>query len=233
MSDIHACLAPFEEALYKVTEHLEEDDTMLLLLGDYVHGGEDGRKVLDKIMQLQDRYGSDKVMALLGNHEEWVIEGSSTIDSMTGYSYSSYYDDNEHDYDEGDDDYYISWMSSLPRYYTEGNTIFVHAGIDEDMGNMWEWETSDDTYTSKYPAETGKIEGLDMKVVAGHVYTSEISGDSTFNDIYYDGESHIYIDGNVLSTGVIPVLMVDTDTDSYYRVTEGGCWPLMEYNECE
>ena len=29
----------------------------------------------------------------------------------------------------------------------------------------------------------------------------------------------------------IPVLMVDTDTDSYYRITDGGCWPLMEYGE--
>lgn len=56
-------------------------------------------------------------------------------------------------------------------------------------------------------------------------------GDSTFNDIYYDGENHIYIDGDVLSTGVIPVLMVDTDTDSYYRITNGGCWPLTEYEE--
>ena len=51
----------------------------------------------------------------------------------------------------------------------EENTIFVHAGIDEEAGDMWEWETSEDVFTSKYPAETGKIEGLDMKVVAGHV----------------------------------------------------------------
>jgi len=196
---------------------------MLLLLGDYVHGGDSGRGVLDKIMHLQEQYGNDKVMALMGNHEDMVISGESTIDSM--YVSMQWYDN------ENADDLYISWLSSLPRYYTEGNTIFVHAGIDETVGDMWEWETSDDIYTAKYPAETGRIEGLDMKVVAGHVYTSEISGDSTFNDIYYDGENHIYIDGDVLSTGVIPVLMVDTDTDSYYRITDGGCWLLTEYEE--
>lgn len=50
MSDIHACLASFEEALSKVTDHLGDEDTMLLLLGDYIHGGEDGRKVIDRIM---------------------------------------------------------------------------------------------------------------------------------------------------------------------------------------
>ena len=71
----------------------------------------------------------------------------------------------------------------------------MHAGIDESTGSMWEWETSDDIYTSKYPAETGKIDGLDMKVVAGHIYTSEIADNPRFNDIYYDGENLIYIDG--------------------------------------
>ena len=230
MSDIHACLESFEAALENVICHLDEDDTMLLLLGDYVHGGDSGRGVLDKIMHLQEQYGNDKVMALMGNHEEGdllarehYIKGNlrlvlSIIQRFSGSN-------------ENADDLYISWLSSLPRYYTEGNTIFVHAGIDETVGDMWEWETSDDIYTSKYPAETGRIEGLDMKVVAGHVYTSEISGDSTFNDIYYDGENHIYIDGDVLSTGVIPVLMVDTDTDSYYRITDGGCWLLTEYEE--
>ena len=70
MSDIHACLASFEEALSKVTDHLGDEDTMLLLLGDYIHGGEDGRKVIDRIMQLQDNYGYEKVIALMGNHEE-------------------------------------------------------------------------------------------------------------------------------------------------------------------
>ena len=36
MSDIHACLESFEAALENVICHLDEDDTMLLLLGDYV-----------------------------------------------------------------------------------------------------------------------------------------------------------------------------------------------------
>ena len=46
MSDIHGCLAAFEEALDLFEEHLEEKDTRLLLLGDYIHGGEDNYGVL-------------------------------------------------------------------------------------------------------------------------------------------------------------------------------------------
>ena len=224
MSDIHGCLAEFEQALSLVMEHLEEEDTMLILLGDYVHGGENNRGVLDKIMKLQREYGSDKVVALMGNHDEWVVDGTSTIDFMIG-SRDRYY------VDDGSDDKYIHWISKLPTHHVEGNTIFVHAGIDEDSGDLWEWGTSDDIFTSKYPAEVGQIPGLDMKVVAGHVGTAEISGDPRYHDIYYDGASHYYIDGTVLDSGIIPVLMVDTEQDKYYRVTESGVWLILPYDE--
>ena len=116
------------------------------------------------------------------------------------------------------------------RYHVEGNTIFVHAGIDEDSGNAWEYCTEDYIFTEQYPHRLGKIHGLDKKVVAGHVHTNTISGDRRFNDIYYDGASHYYIDGDVLSTGDINVLMVDTDTDKYYKVTENYNIPIEPYD---
>lgn len=83
----------------------------------------------------------------------------------------------------------IRWIENLPRYFTKGKTIFVHAGIEEDAGDMWEWLTGDETFVGKYPAETGKIKNLEMKVVAGHIGTTEISGDPKFHNIYYDGAS--------------------------------------------
>ena len=221
ISDIHGCLGEFEEALSLVEEHLEEDDVRLILLGDYIHGGADNRGVLDKIIALQHRYGAD-----MGNHEEFVLQGDSDIDHLM--IRTIWKDDNGGD-DDGEDDKYIRWMENLPRYYTEGNTIFVHAGIDEEAGDLWEWGTSEELFTGKYPAETGQIEGLEMKVVAGHVGTAEISGDPGFHDIYYDGASHYYIDGTVLESGRIPVLKVDTETDQYYRVTESGDWLILPY----
>ena len=224
MSDIHGCLAAFEEALDLVKEHLEEKDTRLLLLGDYIHGGEDSYGVLDKIMAMQQEYGCDKVIALMGNHEEFVLYGESTINHLirTMDDYQRYSDER--------DEIYIRWIENLPRYYVEGNTIFVHAGIEEDAGDLWDWATGDNIFTGKFPAQTGKIEGLDKKVVAGHIGTSDIAGDSSFHDIYYDGASHYYIDGTVLKSSRIPVLMVDTKTDRYYRVTESGSWPVQPYD---
>ena len=82
MSDIHGCLAEFEEALSRIEDRLESEDTRLVLLGDYIHGRQDGRYVLDKIMELQYKYGRDKVVALMGNHEEFVLLGYSTIAEM-------------------------------------------------------------------------------------------------------------------------------------------------------
>lgn len=223
MSDIHGCLAEFEAALQLIEDHLDEEDTKLVLLGDYIHGREDGREVLDKIMKLQYRYGRDKIIALMGNHEEFVLQGYSTINEMnpTGHN----------DPEKEDDDRYIRWIENLPRYYTEGNTIFVHAGIDEEAGDLWEWGTGDEIYVGKFPAQTGKAEGIDSKIVAGHVGTSKIAGDPGYHDIYYDGASHYYIDGTVLHSGWIPVLMVNTDTDKYYRVTESGNWLILPYDE--
>lgn len=223
MSDIHGCLPEFEEALGLIADDLEKDDTKLVLLGDYIHGREEGRGVLDNIMNLQYKYGSDKIIALMGNHEEFVIQGYSTIEDM-----NPTYDDEK---EAEDDDKYIRWMERLPRDYKEGNTIFVHAGIEEDAGDLWEWGTGDEVFVGKFLAQTGKIEGIDSKVVAGHVDTSDVSGDPYYHDIYYDGASHYYIDGTVLVSRRIPVLMVDTDTDKYYRVTESGKWPILSYAE--
>lgn len=225
MSDIHGCLGEFEESLNLVMNHIKENDVKLLLLGDYIHGGSDSYRVLDKIMDLQDVYGEDKVLALMGNHEDFVTSGYSGIEEMM-------YGKNESEsHGSREEDDYIRWMSYLPKYYKEGNTIFCHAGIDEEAGELWEWGTSDDVFVGKYPADVGKIEGVDMKVVAGHVGTAEIADNPKFHEIFFDGESHYYIDGTVLDSGRIPVLLVDTETDKYYQVTENGAYIVPNYYE--
>ena len=223
MSDIHGYTMEFEEALSLVLEHLEDEDTKLLLLGDYIHGGGDSKGVLDRIIGLQRTYGNEKVIALSGNHEEFVLMGDSSVSSMIKSLDVSYNEDME--------EKYVRWMESLPRYYVEGNTIFVHAGIDEGAGDLWEWETTEEVFTSKYPPETGEIPDVDMKVVAGHVSTEEISGERGFFDIYYDGANHYYIDGDVKSSGRINIIKVDTKQEKYYQVTESGEWLILPYEE--
>lgn len=217
MSDIHGYLKAFEEALSLVDF---SGDNKLILLGDYVHGP-DSIGVLKKIMQLQEQYGSKKVIALMGNHEDMVCDGRWPImDSVNEKACGK----------KANDDKYLIWMQKLPRYYTEGNTIFVHAGIDEEAQDLWMWGTDDFTFTEKYPAQTGSFY-KELKIVAGHIGTAEISGNPQFHDIYYDGKSHYYIDGTVMVSGIIPVIKVDTKRNKYYRADKTGDWLILPYEE--
>lgn len=217
MSDIHGCLRSFDEALNLVDL---SRDNKLVLCGDYIHGGQDDYGVLDRIMELERKHGSDKIIVLAGNHEDMAIDGRWPIGKDRFSSPSVDKDDS--------DDRYILWMRKLRRYYVEGNTIFVHAGVDEEAGDLWEWGTDDYTFTEKYPVQTGKFY---MNIVAGHIGTEAISGAPNFHDIYYDGESHYYIDGTVLDSGVIPVIKLDIGRNKFYRMTETGDWLILPYEE--
>lgn len=46
----------------------------LILLGDYIDYGPDGRAVLEKVRALQEKYSSEKVIALMGNHEKALLD---------------------------------------------------------------------------------------------------------------------------------------------------------------
>ena len=224
ISDIHGCLGPLEDALELVDL---SGDNKLVLLGDYIHGGDENTAVLEKIMKMERKYGMDKVIVLAGNHEDMASDGRWPIRADR-------FAQSDDDQDE-DDDKYLDWISALRRIYVEGNTIFVHAGIDEDAGEYWQCGTDDYTLTEKYPAETGHFDcgepDREMKIVAGHVGTAEISGDPRFHDIFYDGQSHYYIDSTVLDSGYLNVLAVDTGADKYYSVTENGTYPVLPYAE--
>ncbi|MCQ2751973.1 MAG: metallophosphoesterase [Coriobacteriales bacterium] len=217
ISDIHGCLDALQDALDYIVPYLDEGDAKLVLCGDYTYGGTHNYAVCETIMKLQNKYGWDKVIALLGNHETEVMEGRLYLES-------SYYDEER-------EDRIVDWLYELPRYHVEGNTIFCHAGICEEAGEDWEFGTEDYVFTEKYPAELGQVPGLDMKIVAGHAGTSEIAKDPHFHDIYYDGASHYYIDGTVLDSGYLPILMVDTDTDKYYEFINGSWYDILPYNE--
>ncbi len=212
MGDIHGCLKEFEESLALVDL---SGDNVLVLLGDYIHGP-DSYGVLNRITQLQKEFGKEKIVALIGNHEEMALDGSWPIedDQLEGNHHNT--------------QFYLNWMKSLPRYYKTGNQIFVHAGIDEEAGELWEIMTDDSIFTAKYPAQTGSFY---KDIIAGHIATEIISGTPGYDDIYFDGKSHYYIDGNVLDYGSIPVIMVDTETNKYYRVTQSGNWLILPFDE--
>lgn len=214
MSDIHGSYFEFLDALELVDL---SGANKLVLLGDYIDGGGDDERVLDKIIEMQNCYGTDKVIALMGNHEEMAFEGIGLR--------QIYYDEAASELEN-----YFGWMENLPRYYVENKTIFVHAGIDEGAGIYWEEETDDYTFTEKYPPQTGKFDG-GMTIVAGHVHTSTLVKDRNFHDIFYDGVSHYFIDGDVLMSGRIPVLAADVENNKYHGVDKTGFYVIEPFYE--
>ncbi len=219
MSDIHAYYDSFERSLEVVDL---SGDNKLILLGDYIHGGGQPCEVLDKIIELQRKYGQDKVIALLGNHDEMFLSGYSSLD-----------DDNPNI----NGDKYVSFLSSLPLYYeTDFDQVFCHAGIDEEAEEDWEYETTDICFTEKYPASvfSANDRKFCVDIISGHIGTAEIykdyTGDNSRYEIFSDG-SHYYIDGTVGESGVIPVLCFDTDSRTYYDMTYGNPVPIMKWWE--
>ena len=99
ISDIHGHIEEFDEALSLID--LNDPDTALVLLGDYIHG-HDSYAVLDRVMELEQKYGRDRVIVLMGNHEEFVLMGLCGIDES----------DDVHR-EPKDAEKYLKWMNGL------------------------------------------------------------------------------------------------------------------------
>lgn len=106
----------------------------------------------------------------------------------------------------------ITWLKNLPLYYETDKHIFVHAGIDEEAEDWWQHGTTEEIFISKYPATFGKFY---KDIIAGHIGTYSLVNERGFHDIYWDGESHYYIDGTVEISGKIPLLIYDNNMRKY------------------
>ena len=207
MSDIHGCIDAFLDALSLVD--LDDKNNKLVLCGDYIHGGSDSYGVVEKIIELKKKYKS-RVIVLMGNHEEDAINNDVIVDD---------YSVNE-EYDEKRDKKCLDFISHLDLYYKyKDEVVFCHAGVDEEAGEYWEAGTADYFYTGKFPAETGRF---CINIVAGHVAASTVAGNSKHKGIYYDGESHYFIDGGTEKSGYVLVLMYDTEKKKFYEVYDNS-----------
>lgn len=124
----------------------------------------------------------------------------------------------------------IYWMRKMPSYFETERQIFVHAGVDEEAGEYWMWGTSDSTLLGKFPASKGKFY---KTIIAGHVGTGsrDLANDRSYHDVFYDGESHYYIDGSVYKGGKLLLLAYDEETDHYYQVENDKMIPVRPFTK--
>lgn len=122
----------------------------------------------------------------------------------------------------------IWWIKNMPLYYESEKQIFVHAGVDEDAGEYWMWGTSENTLLGKFPATKGKFY---KTIIAGHVGTGsrDLADDCNYHDVYFDGESHYFVDGSVYKGGKLILLAYDEDEDKYYQIENGRKIPVKKF----
>jgi serine/threonine protein phosphatase 1 len=114
---------------------------LVVHLGDYIDGGPDSDKVLDRIMRGSPHFDS---IALLGNHEALMLDcldsddrdvwwnwlsngGDRTLDALGVSTRMGGYDPQALAGALGEKR--IAWLRSLPTHYIAGRYLFVHAGI--------------------------------------------------------------------------------------------------------
>ena len=235
MSDIHGYFNEFIDSLSKVD--LSAKDNRLILLGDYIDNGPQSFEVLSKIIELEKNYPG-QIVTLLGNHEEWFYDWV-ILDKPTASAFpetiKSFFSTEELNYilklnfenfetsvrNEIKTNIkfstFIKWLQTQykeKRYYETDSQIFVHAGIDEEAGNLWKDLTSPEMFTNKFPITTGRFH---KDIISGHVASWEVAKDKTYQGkIYHDSKSHYFIDGDVTNSKTIPVICYDTITQKYH-----------------
>lgn len=256
MSDIHGHIDIFKETLNNVD--LETKGNKLILLGDYIDGGDRSYETLCFIKELSKSY-PQQVIALRGNHEEMFLEQLSDKNHLF---YADSYNEMQNYLTQEElsnitnkisdslpmSSYIIAiykemiamiktkhkdlltWLENLPYYYTTENQIFVHAGVNEEAERDWKRGTSSEEFVWKYPPTFGKFY---KDIIAGHTYTSEIVNDPNYHRVFWDKESHFFIDGETTISKTIPLLKYDTNKQQYSSfekmIDESGnvCW--LEY----
>ena len=245
MSDIHGCIEKFAERREQLLPFLEKGDK-LILLGDFIDRGPASFECLLLAKELEDKYGKDQVIVIKGNHEvwfmdfinnlgdDWLAEDYKFTTSKTFLSNEQYEHmltissrlerldflkkavwDNHKDL--------MSWVSDLRLFYETPTQIYVHAGVDEDIPEE-EMKyctlcTGDYTFTGKYPPTKGKFY---KDIIAGHVATSRVAGDRSYKGIYFDGNSHFYIDGTVNKNKLLLCLAYDEVKNEYFELGIDG-----------
>ena len=163
IGDIHGCFDSLKELVENKIQ-LRQDDK-LILLGDYIDKGDKSNKVVDFIMEFQER-GFD-IIPLMGNHEAMLLDAfedekniSKWIQNGGNETLKSFEIRSLKDMESK----YMKFFNDLRYYYAFEDYLFVHAGFNDDLPNpftdyysmLWKCKES---YTNPLIANKSIIHG--------------------------------------------------------------------------
>lgn len=246
ISDIHGQYDLFSKRIEQIRPLLQDNDNKLILLGDYIDRGNQSFECIKLAFDLEQEFGKEKVIVLKGNHEVWfeeflflnedvwLAEDKDFFTSGTFLTQEQFKEldvlpdrDTRIDYTKKcikeNHQELLAWMRKLRLFYETDTQIFVHAGVDEEIPEEEaQWctiGTPDYMMTGKYPPSVGHFY---KDIIAGHVAASYLAREKSFSGIYFDGESHYYIDGTAAKFRRILCLAYDENTKKYYQLEEDG-----------
>jgi serine/threonine protein phosphatase 1 len=127
VGDIHGCRKKLEDLLIKI-DWRPENHEELIFLGDYIDRGPDSFGVVEKVLELKNKW-RERVIALKGNHEQMFVNFISGQDNIqlasNGVSLTirSYHRNSPFPVS------HIKFYQDLVLYHETENHIFVHAGL--------------------------------------------------------------------------------------------------------
>jgi len=239
VSDLHGSENALHVFLNKTIKDVEKGKAKLFFLGDYIDRGKQSFQVLNSIYNLQKQYGNEKIIVLRGNHEEAFIEfikGENNywlVDDRYFSTIKTFLTENQLDELKeialhrktdliidfviktisSNHKELIEWLNKLPYFYETEKQIIVHAGIDEEAEELWRYGTPDFYFVCKNPLTTGKFY---KDIICGHISSAAIANNNKYlGKVYFDGENHYFIDGTILKSKKLPVLVFDAEAEMY------------------
>lgn len=223
IGDVHGCLSALLVLETKIRADIQQakiDDPLIIYLGDYVDRGPDSKGVLDHVSRHQHPDGIERI-ALCGNHEDaflrflqnpadniaWLdFGGDATLRSYGLQAFTHLRRPRDMQelgavLKEAIPGSHVRFLENLPILATQGNRVFVHAGIrpgialdDQDDGDLlWIREP----FLEEGP-------GLPVTVIHGHTAGTE--------PVF--GNGRICIDTGCYATGRLTALKLSEDGES-------------------
>jgi serine/threonine protein phosphatase 1 len=205
ISDIHGDFVGFIEVMHDIVDSgYDPKHDLLIQLGDMIDGYGRSCEVVKIFRDLQNDYGSDRVIVLRGNHEEmllnaimaptysqdfqlwWQQGGRATATSYGAETFTEqgFLQTDTELWDDAD------WFGSLPLCYETDTHLFVHAGLNPFKSR--EDQSSEDILWIREPFLSldynfGKI------VVAGHTALPAplVKTNTILMDTRYRGRGYI------------------------------------------
>lgn len=220
VSDIHGYYYTFQNLLKQVGYAPEAD--RLILLGDYVDGGQNSLQVIDLVRQLVDSHGA---IALGGNHDDMFLNwldgndypispyttarngGQHTIRSFCPWYTDERDDEKARAFIKERFEPQFSFLRCLPDYVEDDYHIYVHAGVNPQLTD-WKLTTRKDFrwIRGKFLNQDGNLLAV-KKIIFGHEVCARLHGGDIFSPWF--GVQMIGIDGGVKFGYQLNALMID------------------------